>query len=166
MWNDYIKRGTPAMKYNTFVLMSTMIALGFFSQAMKDEIKFEDDDDEGTLGNPYLDTPEYVRRGVMASGLFGTGERVIDMFAPIYGQRTDGLGGWLYNQATGESPTVGYVGRLGDATLNVAKGDFERAAYQGLKSAPGIGPFTDTNKSLASLLTGGGWNYKDNKENQ
>lgn len=166
MWNDYIKRGTPAMKYNTFVLMSTMIALGFFSQAMKDEIKFEDDDDEGTLGNPYLDTPEYVRRGVMASGLFGTGERVIDMFAPIYGQRTDGLGGWLYNQATGESPTVGYVGRLGDATLNVAKGDFERAVYQGLKSAPGIGPFTDTNKSLASLLTGGGWNYKDNKENQ
>ena len=166
MWNDYIKRGTPAMKYNTFVLMSTMIALGFFSQAMKDEIKFEDDDDEGTLGNPYLDTPEYVRRGVMASGLFGTGERVIDMFAPIYGQRTDGIGGWLYNQATGESPTVGYVGRLGDATLNVAKGDFERAVYQGLKSAPGIGPFTDTNKSLASLLTGGGWNYKDNKENQ
>ena len=166
MWNDYIKRGTPAMKYNTFVLMSTMIALGFFSQAMKDEIKFDDDDDdEGTLGNPYLDTPEYIRRGVMSSGLLGTGERIVDIFAPIYGQRSEGLGGWLYNQATGESPTVGYVGRLGDATLNAAKGDFERSLYQGLKSAPGIGPFTDTNKRLASLMTGGGWNYKDNKEN-
>ena len=165
MWNDYIKRGTPSMRYNTFALMSTMIALGFFTQAMKDELKFEDDDDEGTLGNPYLDTPEYIRRGVMASGLLGTGERVIDLFAPIYGQRSDGLGGWLYNQATGESPTIGYVGRLGDAALNIAQGDFEKGVYQGLKSAPGIGPFTDSNKSLASLITGGGWNYKDNKEN-
>ena len=163
MWNDYIKRGTPQMKYNTFVLMSTMIALGFFSQAMKDLIKFDDDDDnEGTLGNPYLDKPEYVRRGVMASGLFGTGERVIDMVAPIYGQRSNGIGDWIYNQATGESPTLGYVGRLGDAGINLAQGDVERAVYQGLKSSPLIGPLTDTNKRAASFVTGGGWNYKEN----
>ena len=163
MWNDYIKRGTPQMKYNTFVLMSTMIALGFFSQAMKDLIKFDDDDeDQGTLGNPYLDKPEYIRRGIMASGLAGTGERVIDMVAPIYGQRSNGMGDWLYNQATGESPTLGYVGRLGDAAMNLAGGDVERAVYQGLKSAPLIGPLTDTNKRVASTLTGGGWNYKEN----
>lgn len=163
MWNDYIKRGTPQMKYNTFVLMSTMIALGFFSQAMKDLIKFDDDDDnEGTLGNPYLDTPEYIRRGVMSSGLVGTGERLIDMVAPIYGQRSNGMGDWIYNQATGESPTLGYVGRLGDAAMNLAGGDVERAVYQGLKSAPLIGPLTDTNKRVASALTGGGWNYKEN----
>lgn len=163
MWNDYLKRGTPQMKYNTFVLMSTMIALGFFSQAMKDLIKFDDDDDnEGTLGNPYLDTPEYIRRGVFASGLAGTGERLIDMVAPIYGQRSNGMGDWLYNQATGESPTLGYVGRLGDAAMNLAGGDVERAVYQGLKSAPLIGPLTDTNKRVASTLTGGGWNYKEN----
>ena len=162
MWNDYIKRGTPQMKYNTFVLMATMIALGFFSQAMKDLIKFDDDeDDQGTLGNPYLDKPEYIRRGVMASGLFGTGERVIDMVAPIYGQRSSGVGDWLYNQATGESPTLGYVGRFGDAAMNLAKGDVERAVYQGLKSAPLIGPLTDENKKAASFLTGGGWNYKE-----
>ena len=163
MWNDYLKRGTPQMKYNTFVLMSTMIALGFFSQAMKDLIKFDDDDDnEGTLGNPYLDTPEYIRRGVFASGLAGTGERLVDMVAPIYGQRSNGMGDWLYNQATGESPTLGYVGRLGDAAMNLAGGDVERAVYQGLKSAPLIGPLTDTNKRVASTLTGGGWNYKEN----
>jgi len=163
MWNDYVARGTPEMKYNTFVLMSTMILLGFFSQAIKDSIKFDDEDDEGTLGNPYLDTPEYVRRGIMASGLLGTGERIVDIFAPIYGQRSDGAADWIYNQATGESPTVGFVGRLGDAALNLAKGDPERAAYQLLKSTPGIGPFTDTNKNVASVLTGGGWNYKENK---
>jgi hypothetical protein len=165
MWNDYIKRGTPTMRYNTFVLMSTMIAMGFLTQAMKDAIKFEDDDDEGTLGNPYLDTPEYIRRGVMSSGLLGTSERIVDLFAPIYGQRSSGMGDWIYNQAAGESPTLGYVGRLGDAALNVAKGDFEKAIYQGLKSAPGVAPFTDTNKSIASFVTGGGWNYKDNEEN-
>ena len=163
MWNDYLKRGTPQMKYNTFVLMSTMIALGFFSQAMKDLIKFDDDDDDqGTLGNPYLDTPEYVRRGVFASGLAGTGERLIDMVAPIYGQRSNGIGDWIYNQATGESPSLGYVGRLADAGMNLAGGDVERAVYQGLKSAPLIGPLTDNNKRAASFLTGGGWNYKEN----
>ena len=166
MWNDYVKRGTPTMRYNTFVLMATMIALGFFAQGIKDSIKFDDDDDEGTLGNPYLDKPEYIRRGVMASGLFGTSERVIDMFAPIYGQRSNGVGGWLYNQTTGESPTVGYVARGGEAALKLAQGDVEGALYNTLKMSPGIGPFTDKNKSLASLLTGGGWNYKDNKENQ
>ena len=163
MWNDYIKRGTPSMRYNTFVMMSTMIALGFFSQAMKDYIKFDDEDDEGTLGNPYLDKPEYIRRGVMASGLFGTGERVVDMFAPIYGQRTNGLGGWAYAQATGESPTLGYAARGGSAALKLAQGDIEGSLYSAMKMAPGIGPFTDTNKSLASVLTGGGWNYKENQ---
>ena len=162
MWNDYIARGTPTMRYNTFVMMSTMIALGFFSQSMKDLIKFDDDEDnEGTFGNPYLDKPEYIRRGVMASGLFGTGERVIDMFAPIYGQRSKGVGDWIYNQATGESPTLGYVGRIGDAGMNLVKGDVERAVYQGLKSAPLIGPLTDDNKRAASFITGGGWNYKE-----
>ena len=165
MWNDYLKRGTPTMRYNTFVLLSTMIAMGFFTQAIKDQIKFDDEDDEGTLGNPYLDTPEYVRRGVMASGLLGTSERIIDMFAPIYGQRSNGIGGWAYNQATGESPTIGYVGRLADAAVNLATGDAERGIYQIAKSTPIIGPLTDTNKSLASFVTGKGWNYKDNEEN-
>ena len=166
MWNDYIKRGTPTMRYNTFVLMSTMIAMGFLTQAMKDAIKFEDDEDnDGTLGNPYLDTPEYIRRGVMSSGLLGTSERVVDLFAPIYGQRSSGMGDWIYNQAAGESPSLGYVGRLGDAALNFAKGDAEKGVYQLAKSFPGIAPFTDKNKHFASLLTGGGWDYKDNEEN-
>ena len=164
MWNDYIKRGSPSMKFNTFAMMSTMIALGFFSQAMKDSIKFDDDDDEGTLGNPYLDKPEYIRRGVMASGLLGTGERVVDIFAPIYGQRSDGGVGWVYAQATGESPSLGYLARGGTSLSKLAQGDVEGSLYNAMRMAPGIAPFTEGNKSLASLLTGGGWNYKDNEE--
>ena len=164
MWNDYIKRGSPSMKFNTFAIMSTMIALGFFSQAIKDSIKFDDDDDEGTLGNPYLNKPEYIRRGIMASGLLGTGERVVDIFAPIYGQRSDGGVGWVYAQATGESPSLGYLARGGTSLSKLAQGDVEGSLYNAMRMAPGIAPFTEGNKSLASLLTGGGWNYKDNEE--
>ena len=29
LWGEYVKRGTPAMKYNVFATMATMIALGF-----------------------------------------------------------------------------------------------------------------------------------------
>ena len=100
----------------------------------------------------------------MASGLLGTGERVVDIFAPIYGQRSDGGVGWVYAQATGESPSLGYLARGGTSLSKLAQGDVEGSLYNAMRMAPGIAPFTEGNKSLASLLTGGGWNYKDNEE--
>ena len=32
LWGEYVKRGTPAMKYNAFATMMMMIGLGFASQ--------------------------------------------------------------------------------------------------------------------------------------
>lgn len=150
LWGEYVKRGTPAMKYNAFAIMTTMIMLGFASQYLKDLIKYGQK-------SPYLDDAEIIQRGVMSSGLLGTGERVIEQFFPIYEQRSDGAGEWFFNTSVGESPALSTVKRLGRVGGSVIEGDIERAAYQGLKTTPFLGPFTELNKKLASNLSG--WNY-------
>ena len=46
LWGEYVKRGTPAMKYNAFATMTTMIMLGFASQYLKDLLKYAFDEEE------------------------------------------------------------------------------------------------------------------------
>ena len=67
MYGEMAKRGTPAMKYNIFATVATMILLGFVSQHLKDLLKYGET-------TPYFKGTEYLRRGVGASGLLGTGE--------------------------------------------------------------------------------------------
>ena len=64
----------------------------------------------------------------------------------------------MWNTSTGESPALSTAKRLGRATGNLIEGDVESAAYQGLKTTPMLGPFTELNKSLASNLSE--WNFK------
>ena len=153
LWGEYAKRGTPAMKYNAFATMATMIMLGFASQYLKDLIKYGGE-------NPYLDDVEYLQRGIRASGLLGTGERVLDQFFPIYEQRSDGVGDWVWNTSTGESPAIGVAKRLGRSAGHAWEGEGQQAVKQALKSAPVFGPFTSVNEYLSTGLTGGGWNFK------
>ena len=126
LWGEYVSRGTPAMKYNAFAVMTTMIMLGFASQYLKDIIKYGKTPAEmgfGPKDHPYLDTSEYLQRGVRASGLLGTGERVLDQFFPMYDQRSDGVGEWVWNQTTGESPAIGYAARAGKGFGDIISGD-------------------------------------------
>ena len=157
MYDEMVKRGSPAMKYNAFGIMATMIALGFLSQALKDEIKYglagEEDEGKGTGSNPYLDLPEYIQRGIRASGLLGTSERVLDLFAPIYEQRSRGPGDWAWNLVSGESPAISYGERVARAVGSGIEGDFNDAIYQGLKATPGAGPLTSTNRAAANVIT-------------
>ena len=161
LWGEYVKRGTPAMKYNAFATMATMIMLGFASQHLKDLIKYAYDEEEKETGaNPYLERAEYLQRGVRASGLFGTGERVLDLFFPIYEQRSRGVGDWAWNQVSGESPGISYVERVAKGLGHFAEGDPTRGTYNILKATPGLGPFTSVDRGLANLITTGGWKPK------
>ena len=158
LWGEYVKRGTPAMKYNAFATMTTMIMLGFASQYLKDLIKYAFDEEEPKTGaNPHLEKAEYIQRGIRASGLFGTGERVLDLAFPIYEQRSKGPGDWAWNQVSGESPAISYAERLLKAGSGAAEGDFNKAAYNVLKATPGLGPLTSIDKGLANLITEGRW---------
>ena len=133
LWGEYVKRGTPAMKYNAFATMMTMVALGFASQYLKDLIKYGDK-------TPHLDTNEYIQRGVRSSGLLGTGERVLDQFFPLYEQRSDGVGSWAFNTTSGESPALGYVKNLAQGAGNVIQGEGDKALNNLAKATP-INPF-------------------------
>ena len=153
LWGEYVKRGSPAMKYNAFALMTTMIMLGFASQYLKDLIKYGGK-------SPYLDDAEYLQRGIRASGLLGTGERVLDQFFPLYEQRSDNPGEWVWNTTTGESPAISNLKRVGRATGKGLEGDVGEAARQLAKSAPVIGPLNRVTDLVGQAASN--WNFKGN----
>ena len=163
LWGEYVKRGTPAMKYNAFAVMTTMIMLGFVSQHLKDLIKYGWDEDaerrRKTGANPYLDQAEYIQRGIRSSGLLGTGERVLDQFFPLYETNTHGVGDWLWESSTGESPALSNLKRLGKAGGAVLQGDAEKAIKQTLKSTPITGPFSSFNETVSKGLGSGKWEF-------
>lgn len=151
LWGEYVKRGTPAMKYNAFALMTTMIMLGFASQYLKDLIKY------GT-SSPYLTDAEKVRRAVGASGLLGTGERVLGAFFPLYEQRASNPAEWFFNNVTGESPALGTLTRTTGAATDLITGDVGRG-FKGLaKSAPVVGPLNFVGNKAKEI--GDEWNFQ------
>ena len=157
LWGEYVKRGTPAMKYNAFAVMTTMIMMGFASQYLKDLIKYGELREFGPEEHPFLNTSEYIQRGVRASGLLGTGERVLDQFFPLYDKRSDSTGEWLFNAVTGESPALGAAGRLAGGVGKGITGDVGGAAKEAVRFTPFVGPlnvFRDYVQDKASA-----WNF-------
>ena len=135
LWGEYVKRGTPAMKYNAFAVMATMIMLGFASQYLKDLIKFGG-------RTPYLEDPEYIQRGIRASGLLGTGERVLDQFFPLYEQRSRTPGDWVFNTTTSESPALANLKRAAKGTAQLAGGDVQEGGRNLFKTLPVVSPLS------------------------
>ena len=157
MWGEYVKRGTPSMKYNAFATMATMIMLGFASQYLKDLLKYGELRKFGPDEHPYLNTSEYLQRGVRASGLLGTGERVLDQFFPIYEQRSDNAGEWLFNTTTGESPSLGFAKRIISGVGYGVTGDIGRAAKEAVRTTP-LGPFNFIRDAAGEAASS--WNFK------
>lgn len=116
MWGEYVVRGTPAMKYNMFAVASTMILMGFVSQHLKDLLKYG-------KTTPYFSGMDYIRRGVGASGLLGTSERVIDFMFPMYEERYKTNIGWAFGTISGESAAISKAVRIGDIAYDVGSGE-------------------------------------------
>ena len=160
LWGEYVKRGTPAMKYNAFAVMTTMIMMGFLSQHIKDWLKYGDEEEnfERKTGlNPYLDKAGYARRGIQSSGLLGSAERVLNFLDPVYEQQDSGIADWTFNSAVGESPALGWIERVLGAGQAAVHGDVGKATTQGLKAAPLIGPFSLVNKLAGDAASN--WNF-------
>ena len=148
MWNEYIKRGSPAMRYNTFAMMTTMIMLGFASQYLKDLLKYGET-------TPYLDESELIRRGILSSGLAGTSERVIEQFFPIYETRSKDAGEWIWNTASGESPSLSNLAKIGSAVGDVVEGDMDKAGWKVAKAT--IGPLANVIDNIYNKASK--WDY-------
>jgi hypothetical protein len=72
-----VKEGDPSARYNAVAVAASMIALGFLSQALKDEWKYD--------GRPtWITDKGYVQRGISSSGLIGTPEKLLSMISPLY----------------------------------------------------------------------------------
>ena len=138
---------TPAMKYNAFAVMTTMMMLAFASQYLKDLIKYGQT-------TPYLDDAEQIQRAVNSSGLLGTGERVLNLINPLYEQRYDTSLGWFFGTATGESPAITNIIK-GTETLGAAgEGDIEKAYRKGWKLIPGLGPLNSLRDQGGEIIFG------------
>lgn len=146
MWSNYIKNGSPQMRYNTFAIMVTMIMMGFASQYLKDLIKFG-------KASPYLDEHEFIRRGVQSSGLLGTAERGLDFAFPMYETRTGNAGEWAFDKAVGESPTLSKAAQLGGAAADAIQGEGGRAGNK--LAAATMGPLRHTAKGINQWLFDG-----------
>lgn len=144
LWGEYVKRGSPTMKYEAFSLMVMMIMLGFVSQDLKDRLKFGE-------SNPYLDDAEYIRRGISSSGLLGTSERVINTLFPIYEKRSDGVLEYAYNEGIGQSPALGLLENVAVGTGEIIQGETERGAKKLLRATP-VAPITGLRTSIAQFI--------------
>jgi hypothetical protein len=145
LWNNYLRKGNPQIKYNTFALVVTMIALGSASQYIKDLLKFGGP-------SPYLDTVGYTQRAVYSSGVLGQYERVLDTISPLYPDRSDN---WLMGAITGAGPSTRNIANAAEALGLALQGDQgDRAITKALGVTPLIAPFTGARQVAGKVLTG------------
>ena len=150
LWNDYIRRGTPQIKYQTFQLMLVMMAMGAASQYMKDKIKYG-------RSTPYLSDPKLLQRAIYSSGVLGQAERVVDIAFPLYGgsPRYRSMFDTILDIAVGEAgPTVRNIGTIGTGLEALTEGEFGKASEQAWKVAPIISPLASVRKGLRGVLEG------------
>jgi len=147
LWNDYLRKGTPQMKYNTFALVVTMMAVAGASQWLKDYIKFGG-------STPYLSDEQLLQRALQSSGLLGTGERVLQAALPLYRSRDEGIVDRLFGETVGGSPMVRNIITGGKAIGALGQGQTERAVGQATKLIPGIGPITPIRNVINQFIHG------------
>ena len=147
IWGDYIKNGTPTVKYNTFAMMIMMIGLAGASQWLRDYLKFG-------KSSPYLNEGQLVQRAFQASGLLGTGERVVQAAFPLYEERGVGLSGRLFGESIGAAPAWRTFENLGGAIGNLREGETERAASDAFKLVPGFGQINPVRNVFTQFIHG------------
>ena len=135
------KKADPTIRYQTFAVAATMLALAFLGQEAKDEWKFGHH-------SPYVDTNlKTAQRGLSASGLLGTGHRLIDFVNPIYGssprynQTSFDQMGQFFGHTLDEfgGPTGGTIKNAQRIAQNLIEGKYATAVYYGKNWVPLIG---------------------------
>ena len=147
LWNDYLKNGSPRMKYNTFALAVTMIAVGGASQWLKDYIKFGG-------STPYLNDAQLVQRAIMSSGIMGSAERIVQGVAPMYSDRNENIVSRLFGETVGGAPTVRLADTARKALVEAAEGDYPGFLTQTGKLLPVGGAVTPVRNVFKDLMQG------------
>ena len=138
LWNDKALRGlrnkNPAMTFEAFTLMATMVAMGAVGQALKDYVKYG--------GTPdWLEDEDLVHRAFLAGGIFGQYERIGDLVYPLYGKQ-EGYGERLTGTVGGPATFIGSNVTQGFSAL--AQGQSDKALKNFLKLTPIAGALFST----------------------
>jgi len=124
-----IRHGNPSARYHAYAAAASMLMFAFLGQMLKDEWKYESGE------NPWLNDYGYAQRGIMSSGLFGTGERFIDMIHPIYNINEP-----FYEQLAGDlGPFTGTLSWAGKIIENSLEGDLSGVGFYAKKAMPIFG---------------------------
>ena len=135
------KKTDPTIKYQAFAVAATMMALALIGQEAKDQWKF------GTH-SPYVDTNlKTAQRGLSASGLLGTGHRLLDYVHPIYtsnpryNETTLDKMGNFFGHTLDEfgGPTGGTIKNTQRVVGNLIEGKYSTALYYGKNFIPLVG---------------------------
>jgi len=145
LWNRQLRKGNPKVKYDTFALIVTMIALGGASQYLKDLIKFFD-----LKGTPYLDSTGLAQRALYSSGVLGQVERVVDLASPLYPSRDDWIGSKLFGEL---GPSARNVANVLAGTQQIVTGEPEKGIRKALTAAPVVGTLPEVRGGLAQGIT-------------
>jgi hypothetical protein len=139
-----IKGADPTAKYNAVAVAVSMLALGFLSQMLKDEWRYD--------GKPsWLTDKGYIQRGISSSGLLGTPEKILAAVSPLYDMskqwhesRTDNI-----LRRTGHGiedlmgPTWAHGEQLLKIMLNALEGNEDRWKFYASKEIPFLGKMSD-----------------------
>ena len=135
------------MKYNTFALIVLMMALAGLSQWLKDYIKFKG-------SSPYLNDFQLVQRAVMASGVLGSGERLLQGAFPLYKSRDENFTDRIFGETVGGAPVIRNLQTAGKAIGNLLQGDTRRAVREATKLTPGLASVTPVRNIINQVIHG------------
>ena len=129
-------RGSKGLTYSTFASASTMLALAFVSQGIKDELKYGE-------SSPYLTDAQKIQRAIYSSGLLGTTERVIssNFLFPLYGDNSNGPGEFIWDNIAGEAAAASTVGRAYGMISGALESDSDKVQKNFLGSLPFLAPY-------------------------
>jgi len=133
LYGDLSKKGSADQK-NAVITIATMVALASFGLLLKDLIKFGESPPDWLKG----DEEKLAQRLLGATGLLGTGERLLNFAHPLIEQKSNSSFEKLYNIIEGESPPIAYAGKLGKAVDSVLSDD-ENKTKKIMKVAPFVG---------------------------
>jgi len=135
-----IASGSPGVTANALTVALTMMVTAMFATMLRDEIKYGET-------TPYLDDYDKFRRVVFASGLLGTGERILSGMDPLYGNRPlmssdNSVGSALIGGIEGvfgEAAAYGTVKDAANSAYELSFGDNYKAAKYASKLVPILG---------------------------
>jgi len=139
-----IKGADPTAKYNAVAVAVSMLALGFLSQMLKDEWRYD--------GKPsWISDKGYIQRGVSSSGLLGTPEKILAAVSPLYDMSKQWHESRMDNilKRTGHGitdlmgPTWAHGEQLSKIMLNALEGDESRWKFYASKEIPFLGKMSD-----------------------